>query len=193
MIDSLIQNQKKAEESDIHNKLKIKAKEYALITLHRPSNVDTVDGLRVLITAFAEISKTTKLVFPVHPRTLKNIDKFDLKSQIDKIDNLILCEPVGYLDFMKLQMDAKFILTDSGGLQEESTYLNIPCFTLRENTERPITITMGTNQLVNQSSEDIVSKAKEALLGKVKKGQIPPLWDGKTSERIVKIFIEKCS
>lgn len=188
MIDSLVQFKEKANKSSILQELNIGGEEYCLITLHRPSNVDTEEGLKTIITAFAEISKKIKLVFPIHPRTQKNIDKFGMRNLVDKIENLILIPPAGYLDFMKLQMNSKFLLTDSGGLQEESTYFGIPCLTLRENTERPITITQGTNKLVKLETEEIIKESLAIIAGEHKTGSIPEKWDGKTSERVVEIF-----
>jgi UDP-N-acetylglucosamine 2-epimerase (non-hydrolysing) len=191
MIDSIVQHKDKALKSNILEQIYVKDSAYALITLHRPSNVDDLNGLNIIIDAFEEIAKKIKLVFPVHPRTIKNIEKFGLKDKVKSISNLLLIDPVGYLDFMKLQMNASFILTDSGGIQEESTFFNIPCLTLRENTERPITITMGSNQLVKLTTQDIIFKSGEILEGKIKTGQIPPLWDGKTASRIVALFLDK--
>jgi UDP-N-acetylglucosamine 2-epimerase (non-hydrolysing) len=188
MIDSLVQYKDKANKSKILNDLKLKEGSYSLITLHRPSNVDTEEGLKIILNAFNEISKKIKLVFPIHPRTQNNIDKLGMREFVNKIENLILIPPAGYLDFMKLQMNAKFLLTDSGGLQEESTYFGIPCLTLRENTERPITITEGTNKLVKLDTEEIIRESMEIIEGRVKRGKVPEKWDGKTSERIVEIF-----
>ncbi len=192
MIDSLINHQKKAEKSEIINQLNAEHKiclakdNYALVTLHRPSNVDTKKGLDKILSAFEEISKSIYIVFPIHPRTRKNIQEFGLQSKLN--NNIIFTEPIGYYDFMHLQMNTKFVLTDSGGLQEESTFFGIPCLTLRENTERPITITQGTNQLVRLETNDIIEKAKEILDGQQKKGSVPQFWDGKTAERIVTLF-----
>lgn len=188
MIDSLIQYRDKAKQSPILSNIGIAAKEYVLITLHRPSNVDSEKGLLTILNAFKEISLEFKLVFPIHPRTRKQIQSFGLDEMVRKMTNLILIEPVGYYDFLKLQMEAKFILTDSGGIQEESTYFGIPCLTLRPQTERPITIWEGTNKLVKLETEEIIKEAKSILQGNVKKGQIPKYWDGKTAARIVEIF-----
>ena len=188
MIDSLIQFKERAKESAILNNLNIESQKYALITLHRPSNVDHKEGLTIILDAFEEISQKVKLVFPIHPRTKKQISLFGLDEKVNKISNLFLIEPVGYYDFMKLQMEAKFILTDSGGIQEESTYFGVPCLTLRKNTERPITITEGTNQLVQLTTKSIIVKANEILSGSYKKGKIPTFWDGKTAQRIVSFF-----
>ncbi|RLC53827.1 MAG: UDP-N-acetylglucosamine 2-epimerase (non-hydrolyzing), partial [Candidatus Cloacimonadota bacterium] len=189
MIDSLMQYQDRARKSDILNRIDIEPTEdYALITLHRPSNVDNKEGLLIILNAFEEISKSINLIFPIHPRTTKQIKAFDLENKVKKMKNLHLIPPIGYYDFLKLQMSAKFILTDSGGIQEESTYFGVPCLTLRPNTERPITITEGTNTLVKLESDDIINEAQKILSGSIKKGKIPKFWDGKTAQRIVKIF-----
>jgi UDP-N-acetylglucosamine 2-epimerase (non-hydrolysing) len=191
MIDSLVQYQETARQSEILENMGITEKEFVLITLHRPSNVDSENGLLTILNAFAEISRSIKLVFPIHPRTRKQIKAFGLEGMVDNMTNLILTEPVGYYDFLKLQMQAKFILTDSGGIQEESTYFGVPCLTLRPQTERPITIWEGTNKLVKLETEEIIREAEEILQGNIKKGKVPKYWDGKTAERIVRIFREK--
>jgi len=187
MIDSLIEHQMKAELSGIFDKLAISQDEsYALVTLHRPTNVDECDGLKMLLTSLVEIGKHIKIIFPMHPRTKKNIQNFGLSNYVNSSKNLIITDPLGYFDFLKLEKNAKLILTDSGGVQEESTYFSVPCLTLRENTERPITIIEGTNQLVDLNVESIVKSSIEIIEGKVKKGKIPEYWDGKTAERVVK-------
>jgi len=191
MIDSLIQFREKAESSTILEELNMNSGEYCLITLHRPSNVDTKEGLEIVLNALKEISKKIKIVFPIHPRTQKNIDKFGMREFVDSMGNLILIPPAGYLDFMKLQMNAKFLLTDSGGLQEESTYFGIPCLTLRENTERPITISEGTNKLVKLNTNEIIKESMDIIAGNVKKGRVPEKWDGNTAKRIVELFIKE--
>jgi UDP-N-acetylglucosamine 2-epimerase (non-hydrolysing) len=189
MIDSLISHQKKLELSDIFDKLTISQNEsYALVTLHRPSNVDEYDGLTMLLTSLIEIGKYIKIIFPMHPRTKKNIQDFGLSNYMNSSKNLIITEPLGYFDFLKLEKRAKLILTDSGGVQEESTYFSVPCLTLRENTERPITIIEGTNQLVDLNVESIVKSSIEIIEGKVKPGKIPKYWDGKTAERVVTVL-----
>ncbi len=190
MIDSLMQYQDRAIDSDILNRIGIR-NDFALITLHRPSNVDNKKGLLTILNAFEEISKSISLIFPIHPRTTKQIQTFDLEDKVKKMKNLHLIPPVGYYDFLKLQMDAKFILTDSGGIQEESTYFGVPCLTLRPNTERPITITEGTNNLVKLNTINIINEAQKILSGNIKKGRIPKYWDGHTAERILEIFREK--
>jgi len=190
MIDSLIQYQEKAKESNILEEYDLEAQNYVLVTLHRPSNVDNKAGLITILRAFKEISQQIKVVFPIHPRSRKQIQTFQLEEMVQELPNLILTEPVGYYDFMKLQMSAKFILTDSGGIQEESTYFGVPCLTLRESTERPITITEGTNKLVALHTEDIVSEANQILQGVSKKGKIPKYWDGKASERLLEALVQ---
>ncbi len=193
MIDSLVYFAQKAEESNIMENLKVEDKNYALVTLHRPSNVDNKENFLNLLDAFEEIEKSIKIVFPIHPRSRKMINTFGLQTKIAAMKNLMLLEPLGYLDFMKLMHHAKLLLTDSGGIQEETTYLGIPCITMRENTERPVTVDIGTNTLVGSNTELIKKEVKNILDGKGKKGQIPKLWDGKAAERIVKIISEAMS
>lgn len=188
MIDSLIQYRQHAENSLIMEEYGLEKGKFALITLHRPSNVDEEEGLSIILNAFKAISDRIKLVFPIHPRTTKNIHHFGLDAMVQNMKNLLLIEPVGYYDFMKLQMNACFVLTDSGGIQEESTFFGIPCLTLRENTERPITIWEGTNQLVELDTDTIITKAMAILDGDIKKGRIPQYWDGHTAERVVQYF-----
>ncbi len=187
MIDTLIQNFEKIEQSFILDFLKLKKDNYALLTLHRPSNVDKPERLKSLIKAINKISKIIKLVFPMHPRTNKNLKKFGLLNKISK--DVLVLEPLGYFELIKLEKNSRFVITDSGGIQEETTFLKIPCLTVRNNTERPITITQGTNRLV--TVENLFKAVQEIMEGKTKQGKIPKYWDGKTSERIVRIIKEK--
>lgn len=188
MIDSLIHFAEKAKKSRIKNTLGVADNKYILVTLHRPSNVDNKQNFVKLLNAFEVIEKEIKILFPIHPRSKKMISEFSLEKQIEKMKNLMLMEPLGYLDFMNLLHSSKFVLTDSGGIQEETTYLGIPCLTMRENTERPVTIELGTNTLVGTDTELIISEANKILTGENKSGQIPPLWDGKAAERIVEVL-----
>ena len=188
MIDSLIGLMEKAEQSGIMEKMKLEKQGFVLVTLHRPSNVDEKENFIPIMKALEEIQKQLPVVFPIHPRTRKNIKTFGMEKEVNSLKKLHLTEPLGYLDFIKLQKYCKFVLTDSGGLQEESTYMGIPCLTARENTERPVTVTLGTNEIVGTDSEKIISSAQKILEGKWKKGQIPPLWDGKAAERIVRVL-----
>lgn len=189
MIDTLIANRQKAQESDILGRLGLSKHHYAAITLHRPSNVDDMDKFREIISAFEEIEKDLKLAFPIHPRTRNNMKGTDLERRISAMDNLILLEPVGYLDFLCLMDNAALVITDSGGIQEETTILGVPCMTLRENTERPVTITEGTNRLVHVTTEDILKHYHEIKNSNFERGcAIPKFWDGKAAERIVEVL-----
>ena len=189
MIDSLVYFLEKARTSDILHRLGVNGDVYALVTLHRPSNVDVKENFEKLLNAFSQIEKDLKIVFPIHPRSRKMLSNFGLDNRIAEMKNLVLLDPIGYLDFMKLMQDAKLVLTDSGGIQEETTYLGIPCITLRENTERPVTIDVGTNILVGSNTELVVKEAKKVISGQAKQGRIPDLWDGHAAERIVEIIL----
>lgn len=188
MIDTLRAHLPKAVASGSPAKLGVQRGRYAVLTLHRPSNVDDRRVLTGLIGALESVQRQLPVVFPVHPRTRKRFDEFGLTSRIDAMPGLRLCSPLGYLEFLGLTSQAKLVLTDSGGLQEETTALGIPCLTLRENTERPVTIDEGTNTLVGVNPERIVSEASKALAGRGKAGRVPALWDGHASERIAEVF-----
>lgn len=190
MVDSLLYNREKAEQSLVLSQLELSQWNYAILTLHRPSNVDNKESLRQIIQALREICQRINIVFPAHPRTQKNITKFGF-TQLFEDRRTRFIEPLGYLDFLKLMLNARFVMTDSGGIQEETTVLNIPCLTLRNTTERPLTIVQGTNTLVGNNTEKIINEAFKILDGKSKNGTIPKLWDGKTAERIVNIFAEE--
>ena len=192
MVDSLYQYRPRAERSEILNRLKLTKEGYAVLTLHRPSNVDEKDNLFKIIKALEEISQRIPIVFPAHPRTQKRFEEFGLMEQPAVVNQrLRLLPPLGYLNFLKLEMNASFVLTDSGGIQEETTVLNIPCLTLRDTTERPITITQGTNILVANNTRKIIEEASKILDGKGKQGTSPPLWDGQTAQRITEVLSEK--
>jgi len=191
MIDTLLANKEEADKSDVLERLGFSSNEYAVITLHRPSNVDDMDAFGQIVAAFEEVAREMKLVFPIHPRTRDNIRGGELEKRMEALANLILLEPVGYLDFLCLMSNAALVLTDSGGIQEETTILGVPCMTLRENTERPVTITEGTNRLVHVTTEDILHNYREIRDGGVGSGRsIPKLWDGKAAERIARIISE---
>jgi len=188
MIDSLKKYESIADDSPILEKLNLISKNYGLITLHRPRNVDIKNNFEKIISAFEYIDKELPLIYPIHPRALKQIQRFGLNNRFDQMKNFQLISPVGYLDFLKLQKNAKLVMTDSGGIQEETTVLGIPCLTIRENTERPITITQGTNVLVGLDTEKIISETEKILSGNWKHGKIPQYWDGKTAERVKNVF-----
>jgi UDP-N-acetylglucosamine 2-epimerase (non-hydrolysing) len=191
MIDSLNGHLARARRKPILSQFNLVEREFAVITLHRPSNVDNSLVLSGLLEVFNDIQRRIQLVFPAHPRTVKNIEKFNLKDKVRGMENLKIISPLGYLDFLALMDKSKFVLTDSGGLQEETTVLKVPCLTLRQNTERPVTIRVGTNILVGLNLKKIISEANNILDGNIKKGQIPPLWDGQTSRRIVDTLLDK--
>jgi UDP-N-acetylglucosamine 2-epimerase (non-hydrolysing) len=193
MIDSLLYALPKALKSDILTNLDLKSKEYVLMTLHRPSNVDDKEQLEDLLKIFVELSTNRKVVFPVHPRTNKNIDNHNLRNIIEGNKNIILIDPLGYIDFLALMNSADFIMTDSGGIQEETTVLGVPCLTLRTTTERPSTIDLGTNILIQPHPSNIRTAIDDMLKKPRKKGQIPPLWDGKASDRIAQIITDLLS
>jgi len=189
MIDSLRHFLPIAQKSPIGDELHLKNgvdwRRFAVLTLHRPSNVDSAEKLGELLGAIDEIAATIPVIFPVHPRTQQRLAQSGLRHHAD----LRLVPPVGYLDFLCLLSKAALVLTDSGGIQEETTALGVPCLTLRENTERPITISQGTNLLVGTDPAKIVTAAKSSLSGNGKAGRIPPLWDGKAAPRIVEILL----
>jgi UDP-N-acetylglucosamine 2-epimerase (non-hydrolysing) len=185
MIDTLVAFRKEIDAADILTTLGLVSKNFILMTMHRPATVDDVDGLKKLSALINNVSDDLKIVFPIHPRTLKNIDAFNLSDNFKSNKNLILTEPLDYFSFQKLVKEAKLILTDSGGIQEESTFLQVPCLTLRPNTERPITVTTGSNELVPFDLDIITKKVNQIIKGEYKLGNIPPLWDGKTTTRII--------
>ncbi len=167
---------------------------YALVTLHRPSNVDDEVMLRRWIATLQEVCQELQVVFPIHPRTRARLQSFDLAMAND--DRFLLLDPLGYLEFLALQRQAALVITDSGGVQEESTYLRVPCLTARENTERPVTVEEGTNVLVGQDMERLRAEVDRILAGTFKTGTIPQLWDGRAGERIanvIGVWHEACS
>jgi UDP-N-acetylglucosamine 2-epimerase (non-hydrolysing) len=190
MIDSLFKHLPQARASAIKRTLDLEKTDYAVLTLHRPSNVDGLETFVRILAALEEISSRVPIVFPVHPRTVKMIDELQLRERVKKISGLRLIEPLGYLDFIALYQDAKLVLTDSGGIQEETTVLGIPCLTLRENTERPITVSLGTNTIVGTEKNAIVRAAFAALDEPRKRATVIPLWDGHTAERILDALVE---
>jgi UDP-N-acetylglucosamine 2-epimerase (non-hydrolysing) len=188
MIDSLLASRARADQLPVLERLGLSRGGYAVCTLHRPANVDDPSRLRGLLEALAFVSRRLPLVFPVHPRTREAIGSAGLQGLLTSAPGIRLADPMGYLEFLALTSQARLILTDSGGLQEESTALGIPCLTLRENTERPVTVTAGTNVLVGTDPARIREEATRALDGEGKHGRTPELWDGRTAERIAALY-----
>jgi UDP-N-acetylglucosamine 2-epimerase (non-hydrolysing) len=190
MIDSLKKYLKKAKSRKVFSEFGLDEKKYWVLTLHRPSNVDTKEKFFEILSAMDFIRRHITVVFSMHPRTKKMIGEFELYKDFPWIsggDNFISINPIGYIDFLSLEYYSQAVLTDSGGMQEETTFLNIPCVTIRENTERPITVDIGTNVLCS-SGKDIIKSAEDILQNDNKKGKIPMLWDGNTAERIVEVL-----
>jgi UDP-N-acetylglucosamine 2-epimerase (non-hydrolysing) len=205
MIDSLISHIKKSNRLNTLERLGIARDghcpiQYGLLTMHRPNNVDNPDAFRKLLNAICSVKNDILIIFPAHPRTAKQIEDLDLNHLFTTLDaeqdfkaGVILTRPFGYLDMLNLMRSATFVCTDSGGLQEETTFLNIPCLTIRKNTERPVTLESGTNILVGQNPISLQNEIKKIMSGRQKKGLIPPLWDGKTSNRILDIILRHFS
>lgn len=191
MVDTLRKHLERSKRSRILEKLRLEPKCYGLITLHRPSNVDYPAHFSQILDALMEVQQHLPLVFPVHPRTRKQITRLGFQEKLQGMTSLIITEPLGYLDFLRLTAQAKLVLTDSGGIQEETTALGVPCITLRESTERPITVEVGTNAICGISSVRIIEESHRILSGHGNKGSLPELWDGHSAERIVRILLEK--
>ena len=193
MIDTLHKHKEMASKLKLTKLLGGIPEEYATLTMHRPSNVDDKLVLTGILEALADISKQIPIIFPIHPRTLKMVTKFNLNHFLNEsnvIKGIWITEPLGYLEFLHLNMNAKMVLTDSGGLQEETTVLGVPCITMRPNTERPITCEVGTNVIVGSNKDDILIQAKKVLNGGTKPGTIPEKWDGRSAERIIAVLLD---
>ena len=188
MIDTLFRFLPVIEKSSIIQELDLIPQQYLLVTLHRPSNVDQKESLEKILNTFQKIQQKIKIVFPVHPRTKKNMNELGFSGMIDNMKNLIITEPLGYLDFQRLMTKSKAVITDSGGIQEETSVLKIPCITLRENTERPVTVSEGSNVLVGSDMNKLLTMVEKILNNKWKSGHVPKLWDGKTAERVIEII-----
>ena len=194
MIDSLCHYREKAFSLPLMKELELTTGDYVLMTMHRPSNVDEASKVETILEVIEGISKTKKVVFPMHPRTEKNITLFGLEERLKNISNLILLPPQGYLEFLNLMKNSAIIITDSGGIQEESTFLQIPCLTVRDSTERPITISMGTNVLIPKlNAQEILNQFEQKIkrTDNRREPTIPTLWDGNAAARIVKVINEE--
>lgn len=184
MIDTLLKQKSVAEKSNILKELKLADKKYAVATLHRPSNVDDKDSLTKVISILKKVAEKLPVVFPIHPRTESNLLTWKIST-----GKVHILDPMGYLDFLKLVSHAKLVMTDSGGIQEETTILGVPCLTMRENTERPVTVECGTNEIVGTDEKKILAAVEKILKKPYAKGKTPKFWDGKASSRIVKILL----
>lgn len=193
MIDTLLRFRPRAAASRVLAELGVEPGGYGLVTLHRPSNVDEPEVFAGILRALAVIQERLPLLFLAHPRTRANLTRFGLEEAVLRSGRLRLLEPVGYLDMLRLQEQARLVLTDSGGIQEETTVLGVPCLTLRENTERPVTITHGTNVLVGTATERIVSETWRVLDTRTTAPPPPPLWDGHAAERLVAVLAQGIS
>jgi len=199
MVDTLMKHRAKASVLNMSRKLGMEPGTFGLLTLHRPSNVDDEETLLEILRAIDEISRQLTIIFPCHPRTRQRLSHgaFAHLMNAEKAGRermrLVVLDPLGYLEFLSLMADARLIMTDSGGIQEETTVLGVPCLTLRHNTERPVTVEQGTNVLVGNSRDHIVAAAEKALSGMAQHARVPDLWDGKASERIAKILHDHLS
>ncbi|MBN2028711.1 UDP-N-acetylglucosamine 2-epimerase (non-hydrolyzing) [bacterium] len=188
MIHSLIRYREKYESSDILKKMNLIQGGYVLVTLHRPKNVDHRETFQEILDVLLKIGKDIPVIFPAHPRTQKRIREFNLSEMISSDHRLRVLDPLGYFDFIALEKHARLVLTDSGGIQEETTFFQVPCLTIRENTERPITISKGTNVLVGTDPDQILKYSRDVLNGRVKRGTIPKFWDDQVARRIVDVI-----
>lgn len=192
MIDTLLNFKKEAVEKQTHKKFGLNKKNYAVLTLHRPSNVDEKESLEKILKAIEKVSAKIPVLFLIHPRTRKFIENYNLFSNFNDSSYIIFEKPLGYLEFLNIMINAKFLMTDSGGIQEETTALKIPCLTLRKNTERPITIKLGTNTLVANDEDKILINVKKIMKNNYKNdSRIPKYWDGNVAKRIINIIINK--
>jgi UDP-N-acetylglucosamine 2-epimerase (non-hydrolysing) len=197
MIDTLLTHSQQAKTLGTYSRMGLEQGNYGTITIHRPSNVDDKEVLKGILEALQEIATDIPLIFPIHPRTKKMLHVFDLQRFLSPLEEkhgavksgLWSTEPLGYLDFLNLNMNAKFVITDSGGLQEETTVLGVPCITIRNNTERPITCEIGTNLVIGSHRETILDTVRTLMSGNQRKGTIPEKWDGKAAERIVEVIL----
>ncbi len=188
MIDTLVRMLPKAIERPILENLKVEPKRYILVTLHRPSNVDSPSNFQEILTALLKVSERWPVIFPVHPRTKQSIARSDVLGSSSRVQ---MIDPLGYLDFLALMNSAGLVLTDSGGVQEETTYLGVPCLTARSTTERPITVQIGTNQLVAGDSESIIRAVCKTMAESMRKRSVPELWDGSAAKRIIQIMLAR--
>ena len=191
MVDALYGNLDRIARSDVLERLALSPRGYAALTLHRPDNVGDADAAESIATALDEIQRRIPIVFPVHPRAREELATLGIWSRLLQMPNLLLAEPLGYLDFLKLVKESALVLTDSGGVQEESTVLRVPCLTLRDTTERPATVLEGSNRIVGKDPRAIVEAADEAIAGEWRFRGVPEKWDGRAARRIVQVLLHE--
>lgn len=189
MIDTMVKCADQIESSLILQELKLQPRNYFLTTIHRPSNVDNPEGLKLVVELISKLSDKKTVVFPVHPRTRRTLESNDLFKVLQANGKVILTEPLGYFDFQKLVKDCACVITDSGGIQEETTFLGIPCLTLRPNTERPVTVEVGSNTLLPFEIGSVIGYVDSVIAGNYKRGSVPELWDGRATERIFEAIV----
>lgn len=192
MIDTLVAFKEKISRRAIPSELGLSPANYVLLTMHRPSSVDHPETLAGILEALNHLQREIPILFPIHPRTAQRIKDFGLSTLLETMSNLKIVKPLGYLDNLCAMSSAKLVLTDSGGIQEETTFLGVPCLTLRENTERPVTVTEGTNKIIGVNPKNILTETRRLLDAQPVSGSIPALWDGRTAERIVDIILKQC-
>ncbi len=193
MIDTLLKHRRMAESLDVMGKMGLEKGKYAMLTMHRPSNVDDKSILQGILEALHTIGEALPIIFPIHPRTRKMVQQFGLEhffTEGGKARGIWLTEPLGYLEFLHLNMHAKMVLTDSGGIQEETTVLGVPCITMRHNTERPVTCEVGTNVIVGNDPARILAAGEAVMSGEWRSGEIPEKWDGRAAQRIVEWLVQ---
>jgi UDP-N-acetylglucosamine 2-epimerase (non-hydrolysing) len=191
MIDTLLKHRARASARSITSDLDLRARGYALVTLHRPSNVDSAISVKNTVAALEEIAARLPVVLPLHPRTRQRLGEFCVLAKLQAWPNMRLVEPLGYLDFLALMDRARLVFTDSGGIQEETTALGVPCLTFRDTTERPITVTEGTNQLVGLNPANVCTALRAILEGPPRPARRPELWDGRASHRILDVLVRQ--
>lgn len=191
MIDTLYQGLERAMDSGVLARLGVAEKQYLLVTLHRAENVDDAARVAIVLHIVKQLQEQYRIVFPMHPRTRKRLDALNLLDRLESMDNIRLCRPLGYIDFIRLEHDALAVLTDSGGVQEETTVMGVPCVTLRDETERPVTVSMGTNRVTGLDATAVLEAIDDIMAGRWAKGCQPDLWDGRTALRIEAILLEE--
>lgn len=188
MIDTMVAFEDRIAASTVLDDLRLGTGGHVLMTIHRPATVDDKDRLVELVELVALVASDHRVVFPIHPRTVNNLENYGLMARLRELPGLVLCDPLGYFAFQRLIATSAFVITDSGGIQEETTYRGVPCLTLRPNTERPVTVTEGTNELITFDHEELRGTIARIRYGSFKKGRVPQFWDGRATERVFEVL-----